>query len=368
MIIIIFSSFLLILVVGNVFVRTTAQEYVEKMFWPTEIQVMPNNSKTLKELKEHLGEIEGVKWYVYPGSGLELQFIRYNEKNFLIMLGWCNVEDPTFPNPKFLYEGRFFTSNYENAVIINSATKKLLEYTGRFHGLGENGTKWNILGINMSIIGVISSPALYGNENHTLSATNDLYIYVPLHTYEVLFNISKQPQYVNVTPIGSGDFYVRVKEGYSIKEVANRIKNRFPDTAVFTVEGYRENKYSSVVIPSIRSSIIAFAVAGVIMVWEVKHRKDDVFLLKAIGWQRKDIIILFTLKNVLLGIISSIAGICLMLLFYKIILDFLNAYMTWFIISLTPLTMVFVITGTLTFSIPSLLVLYKASVEDILRK
>ena len=368
MIIVIFSSFLLIFVVGNVFVKTTAQEYVEKMNWPAEILVVPNNSESVPYIEAHLGEIEGVKWYVYPGSGLEFQFINYNGKKFLIMLRWCNVEDPTFPNPKFLYEGRFFSSNYENAVIIDSATEKLLEYTGRFNGLGENGTKWAILGINMSIIGVISSPALYGNENHTLSATNVLYIYVPLYTYEMLFNISKQPQYVNVTPFGLGDFYVRVKAGYSIREVASRIRNRFPNATVLTVEDYRENIYSSIVIPSIRNSIIAFTTAGVIMVWEVRHRKDDIFLLKAIGWQRKDIVILFTLKNILLGIISSIAGICLMLLFYKIFLGFLNAYMVWFILSLTPLTMVFVITGTLTFSIPSLLVLYKASVEDILRK
>ena len=49
-VIVTFSAFLLMLVVGNVFVRTSAQEYVKKQLWPTEIYVEPNSIKTLKEL------------------------------------------------------------------------------------------------------------------------------------------------------------------------------------------------------------------------------------------------------------------------------------------------------------------------------
>ncbi|MCD6485639.1 MAG: ABC transporter permease [Candidatus Odinarchaeota archaeon] len=365
-VIVTFSAFLLMLVVGNVFVRTSAQEYVKKQLWPTEIYVEPNSIKTLKELQTHLKDIDGVKWFIYPGDGLEFQQIYYNNKSYYIFLMWCNVEDPTFPNPKFLYEGRFFTSNYENAVIIDSATEKLLEYTGRFNGLGESGTKWDILGINMSVIGVISNPALYGNENYTLQGSTVFNIYVPLHTYEMLFNISKQPQYINVTPAGNGIF-VKVKEGYSIKEVASRIRNTFPNVYVFTEESYENATYTQVVIPAITNSVIAFSIVGVIMVWEIRHIKEEIILLKAIGWKSNDIVILFLLKDLTLGLVASFSGFVCMLLLYKFVLGFFNAYIAWFIASLIPLTTLFVIVGTIIFSLPSLIAIYRSNVEKLLR-
>ena len=376
-IIILVSAILMMIVVGNVFFRTSSQEYVEGRIWPADIYVSPggqNITESAFEIQAHLGEVDGVKWFVFPGTGIEFQRIYYNwgnyERNYLITLMWCNVEDPVFPHPKFLYEGRFFASNYENSVIIDSATKKLLEYTGKFNGLGENKTVWNILGINMSVIGVISSPALYGNENHTLYMTDVLYIYVPLYTYKMLFNISKQlmrqPQYRDVIS-WIPDFYVRVKEGYSIEKVANNIKNRFPNAGVITVEEYRESQYNRVVAPQINNSIILFGLVGVIMIWELRYRKKEIFLLEAIGWRRKDIILLFTIRSLLLGVISSIAGLFVMLLYYKL-LNFLNAYIVWFIITLTPLTMIFVILGTIIFSFPTILILYKLNIESILRE
>lgn len=307
-----YSSLFLGIIITNIYVHTLMDEYIDGHSWPTEIQIYgwENHSpEELGDIVDEIRNIDGVKWVVYPGGGIMIDYaFKYNDENYHLEICWCNVEDPTFPHPKFLVEGRFFKSNNENAIIVESIGKKLLEDLKLFRGTGT--TKVQILGVNMTIIGVISSPAIYGAEELLLKGTSIISFYVPLETYLNLVSIARQAPYGgSLNVYVSGGINVKVYENYSVDEVVNKIRKKFPGIELCTVTESERKFHRAVFMSGIRHVILGYLLASVVMVWDVRHRRREIVFLKALGWRVKDILKFFTLRNTFLGFLSAISAV-----------------------------------------------------------
>ncbi|MHA1616159.1 MAG: hypothetical protein ACTSX9_02505 [Candidatus Njordarchaeales archaeon] len=176
--------------VSQLFVETPDEKYIWELQWPADIEAGMKNASETPILLKKLKEIEGIKWYVYPSEIDLWNWLSYEERNYSLCVHWCNVDDPTFPSPEFLIEGRFFRSNYERTVIIENIGLQLLKDLGLYKGLGENRTiiclrAFNPIEnvtvvFNLTLIGVIANPATIGEEELHLRLSNTINIFLSL--------------------------------------------------------------------------------------------------------------------------------------------------------------------------------------------
>lgn len=364
------STFLFIILRWN-FIYTLSDEYFDRKYWPAEIEIYngyENESGVpidLGSIVDDIRGIEGVKWVVYPGGGISIGYaLNYSGKNYYLVIHWCNVEDPTFPHPKFMVEGRFFRSNEEKALIIEMPGKKLLEDLGLYQGIG---TKVQMLGVNLTIIGVIGNPLFHGYEKKYLELTNDIDFYVPLNTYLNLTSIALSPPYVgslNVDVIKT--IYVRVKEGYSVNEVAEKIREKFPGIGISTVEDER-SWLRSATLQFLIQALVSYLLCGAVMLWSVKYREKEIFLFKALGWRITDILKFFAVRSVILGLFSSIIGPFLLLVTEILPVFAINLYIIYVILLTVPLLIPTVVLVVFIFSLPSIYLVYRLSSGEYLR-
>jgi len=374
---------------SNIYVYSASDEYFDKQQWPTEIIVGGLDrfsNENLTKIVEGIKEIDGVKWIVVHGDGiLILDAIEYKEKNFTIIVEWCNVDDPTFPSPKFLVEGNFFKNNNEDAIILENFGKQLLEDIKVPVVVGSNGTKLEIGGIPLTIAGIVGNPLTIGNEEGYITRlTNVIYFYVPLLTYYRLISalFKKPPQSLQslryekssntytvkglFLPPGN-TVYVKVKEGYSVENVADKIRKKYPDLWVSTYTEYR-HWCTQHMLSDIPVVIGIFIFVSLVMVWETRYRKKDIATLKALGWTFKDTAFFFTLRNIWLALIASIlSSICVIAMAWLELFS-INWYQINLYLSRVPPITPIVIAGTLLFSLPSMYFVYKASVEEAVRE
>ena len=360
---------------------TEADEYFDKQMWPADILI--RGSTNVTTIVENIKKIDGVKWIVSHGDGITvLNAINYNHKEYSISIGWCNVDDPTFPDPKFLIEGNFFKNNNENAIIIENFGKKLLEDINVTVKVGENGTKIKMFDTLFTIIGVIANPLDIGNEEGYITRlTNIINFYVPLTTYYRLISKFKNPtqhystSYISTEntytlkglylPPGS-DIYVKVKEGYSVEKIANKIREMYPTLQIDTIVEYRQRR-TQVAYKTIPFIGASFIFIGLTMVWEVRHRKKEDSTLKAIGWSFKDLSLFYILRDTFLALIATVLSV-----FYVILMSLtetasINMYqLRLFFLQIIPVIPA-VIVGTLVLSVPSMYIAYRISVEEAIR-
>jgi len=364
------SIFLFIIVRWN-FTHTLADEYSDRQDWPAEIEIYKYVNESgdrvdLGSIVDDVREIEGVKWVVYPGGGIWIDdAFNYHGKNYSLLIGWCNVEDPMFPHPKFIVEGRFFKLNDENAVIIDMIARKLLEDLGLFHGIG---TKVQILGENLTIIGVVGNPMLYGGEEQHLKLTDTIYFYVPLNTYLNLTSIALSPPYINsINVFVLKEIYVKVDESYSVDEVAREIRERFPGIGMLVVTESKRSLLRSITLESLIQGLIFYLLSGMVMLWSVRYEKKEIFLLKALGWRVRDILRFFTLRNVILGIFSAVIGTFLALVVGILPTPYINLYIIYTILLPFPFLLPMVVSAVLIFSLPSIYWIYRVSSGEYIR-
>jgi len=364
------SIFLFIILRWN-FVRTLADEYFDRKYWPAEIEIYWYENESgipvdLGSIVDDVREIEGVKWVVYPGGGISISYaFNYSGEDYYLEIGWCNVEDPTFPHPKFVVDGRFFKSNEEKSLIIEMPGRKLLEDLGLYHGIG---TKVQILGVNLTIIGVIGNPLYSGREERCLKLTNVISFYVPLNVYLNLTSIALSPPYsgsINVDV--SKKICVKVEEGYSVDEVAEKIREKFPGIEISTVTESERSWLRSATLNYLIQALISYLLSGVIMLWSVKYREKEIFLFKALGWRIKDILKFFTLRAIILGVFSSTIGPFLLLVTEILPVFAINLYIIYVILLTLPLLLPTVILTVLIFSLPSIYLVYRLSSGEYIR-
>jgi len=364
------SIFLFIILRWN-FVHTLADEYFDRKYWPAEIEIdwYENESGIpvdLGSIVDDIREIEGVKWVVYPGGGVSISYaFNYSGKDYYLEISWCNVEDPTFPHPKFVVDGRFFKSNDEHALIIEMPGRKLLEDLGLYHGIG---TKVQILGVNLTIIGVIGNPLYSGREEQYLKLTNTINFYVPLNVYLNLTSIALGPPYIGSINVDvSKRICVRVEEGYSVDEVAEKIEERFPGIRMSTITESERSWLRSVTLDCLIQALISYLLSGIMMMWSVRYDKKKIFLLKALGWRVRDILGFFTLRNVILGVFSAVVGTFLTLVVGILPAPYINLYIVYTILLPLPLLLPMVILAVLIFSLPSIYLVYRLSSGEYIR-
>ena len=354
--------------VGSEVVFSYTQEYWTQKNWPTEIKIYKTTDThyNFSAIVNNISNFEGVKWYVYPGGGILIRndSYKYNGEQYYLEIKWCNVEDPTFPNSKYLIEGNFFRTNSENTIILESVGKQFFKDLGLYKGLGKNKTVLSVLGFNMSVIGIIASPILIGREEGYLKLTNVIDIYVPLHTYMRIVQKIKTQNYENNATINGG-IYVKVKEGYDVEKVAEKIRNTYPGINVFTISEEKRILSRMFLQMTLINAGIPYVLATIVMLWDVKHNESKTALLKVLGWRRRDILKLFILKYFLMGIVGGLLGLALS--FTSFITMPPNLYIIYQVVMFIPIQILLGASTALLFAIPAVIKAYSVNAEKVMR-
>jgi len=365
----------------NLFIHSIADEYYEGKLWPTEIIVNPSNSNsnyTPAELAEAIKKIEGVSWLVVNGDGFfAFDAFYYKGKSYSLILSWCNVKNPTFPNPKFLVEGKFFGQNNEDAIIIESYGQMLLKNIGLNATIG---AKISFLDMRFTLEGVIANPLEAGREESVLALTNVLHFYVPLETYYRLiscyynesvcgFEISQHQITISglVTPPGD-TIYVKVAKGYSVKDIANKIKEISPEATVRTIVDAKKAEKQYTLSSALSMILPLFVFISLLLVWEARHRKNEIAIFKSLGWQFKDLLYFFIIRNVILSLIASLLGFFFILLWSEIVMFGINWYLVEYHLQPCLISIPIVVATTLLSSAPALYFVYREGIETAIRE
>jgi len=373
-ILLIVSSFFVSIVIRNLIIYTEADEYWDLQMWPTEIIVHPlGDVEDFPVIEEAIREIEGVKWTVYPAKIYFSGKFRYQNRSYYLELSWCNVEDITFPHPKFIVRGRFFESNYENSVIIESIGEQLLKDIGEYKGIGENKTMLDLGVASLPIVGVITNQLMNGREEAYLDLTDIIAVYAPLGTYLKLYKAISQLNFTERAELKVDFEYainVKVKEGYDIDMVANRIKSKYPHGVVVeTVTEYEKSYHELLVESTLYPTLIGYILSVFIMIWEIRRKTNEISLLKVLGWRRNDILKFFIMRYTIFGIISSILGLSISLLLSSLIMFSIpNLYMIYlFFVVMLPIQICIATSLTVISSLPAIIKAYNVSAEKVLR-
>ena len=216
----------------------------------------------------------------------------------------------------------------------------------------------------MSVIGIIAPPILIGREEEYLKLTNIINIYVPLRTYMSLVQKIKTQNYGRNATI-EGEIYVKVKEGYSVEDVAEEIRNTYPGISVFTnLEEKRSLSQMALQVTLVNAGI-PYVLAAIVMLWDVRHNESKTALLKVLGWRRKDIVKLFILKYLLMGIISGLLGLALS--FTSFITMPPNLYVISQVVTFIPIQSLLGASTAVLFAMPAVIKAYNVSAEKVMR-
>ena len=382
-------SYFILSGVSQFFVETLDEKYLWGLVWPADIEAGMKNVSETPILLEKLKEIDGIKWYVYPSEITLSNWLSYEGRNYTLSVRWCNVDDPTFPSPEFLIEGRFFKSNYERAAIIDNIGLQLLKDLRLYKGLGENGTIMCLRAfnpienitvvLNLTLIGVIASPTTIGQEETYLREhTNTILIFLPLATYLDFFNRTFLGGRYSAADFRPGNmdwewhFFptvsIKVKESYDIEKVAEDIRQSVPGVVVMT---RTETKKASAIRLLYKLSIvlaISYALLASIIILDIRINQSQISMLKVFGWQRSHIVKWFMFKYLIIGILDSF----LVVIFPGQIIGLLLGFpFTWYSLYIylvhLPYYLAFMILASLLLGLPATIMGYRIGAESAIR-
>jgi len=350
-------------------VYSFVNDYHEERMWPAEIEILPSETLTnysyLDYVAEHVNEIEGVKWSVYPGGGILVSnMFSYNDESYYLFIMWCNVDDLTFPNQKYLIEGRLFDSNNESSIIVENMVKRLLEKLNIYHGIGKNKTTLQILDFNLTLVGVIADPRTVNVEDYYLQLGNTLYAWVPLDTYMAL--VQKTYNLTSGIALASSTIYVKVKEGFDVEDVAKRICMRFTQIKVRTYKDYKSFILIQYLQMFFMFGLVPLMLFGLTIFWDINHNAYKIALLKALGWKRRDVAKYLLLKYGFSGALAGAIGMILSIIPIPFIL-FANTYVLFLFIGYFPIQIILMAILTVIFALPAIYKAYNMSTEALLR-
>ena len=329
--------------------------------------------------------VEGVEWAVAPRS---IYYLPLNGSFYWYQFLWCNVSDPVFPKPEYVVEGEFFSSNDENAVLLDRQAFLYFKSIGRISGVGDvlgftfRHVFWNngseiVVSFSYVVKGVVSSPAMDALGS-SITERNGFAgnIIMPVNTFLKFFYVLyekfwRRGVYDVLTPDSA--IVVRVKSGYNVDAVAKEIKRvvseRFPngEVLVYIPERTWQRTVEKEFREMVTYLVFSFALIAGILFWDVGTRKRLILLLRVMGWKRKHILILFVFRYVILAVLGSLvaafvtAGIYVLfgVSFAKILLVLVRYYFL-------TVAVVYVLV-TLVFSVPALLRVYGLDLEKVLR-
>lgn len=191
-------------------------------------------------------------------------------------------------------KGDYFTaadSTADDAIVDSSYASQ--------QGL-KVGSTVDVAGTNLKVIGIATVP----------SGSAD--VFIPLGTAQKLADLSN-----DVTTV-----YVSAKSSSVVNSVASAVKKALPSTTVETSSQLASTVSGSITSASslltklgkwlaIIALVVAFAIAGLLMVAAVSRRVREFGTLKAIGWRSRRIVAQVMGEGLALGIIGGIAGILL---------------------------------------------------------
>ena len=329
--------------------------------------------------------VVGVEWAVAPRS---IYYLPHNGSLYWYRFLWCNVSNPVFPKPEYVVEGKFFSSNAENAVLLDRQAFLYFKSIGRISGVGDvlgftfRHVFWNndseiIASFSYVVKGVVSSPAMDALGS-SITERNGFagYIILPVNTFLKFFYVLYEKFwsrgiYDVLTPDSA--IVVRVKSGYNVDAVAKEIKRvvseRFPngEVLVYIPERTWQRTVEKEFREMVTYLVFSFTLIAGILFWDVGARKRLILLLRVIGWKRKHILILFIFRYAILAVLGSLiaafvtAGIYVLfgVSFAKILLVLVKYYFL-------AVAVVYVL-FTLVFSVPALLRVYGLDLEKVLR-
>jgi len=361
LLILIVPSFLFCILLSQIFLFRLSEEYSSRIAWPGEIMVSNITEQDVAPIEE----VDGVRYVVFPGW-IDLFGLEYFNRSYVVTILWYNVEDPTTLHPKFLIKGELPKSNNECSVVLDSIAAALFEEIGFGCDIGE---KIIILGKEFEVKGIVGSPFVRGGEKKTLiTGGNVVFIFVPLGVFKELAFIARNDlEYSQVAePVDLA--YVRVEDFSSVDEVANNIRKVVPRGAhVSTMVEEKKEYIRWVYVTNLPVILTCYIMAGVLMLWEVKHAKKQILTLKSLGWERERILKLLVTRNSILGFLSSVIGWVFIVNFIIFSLRYVNLYLLMNLFLAFPMVFVFSVSATLIFSIPSIIRVYKLNVEEALK-
>lgn len=361
LLILLIPSFFFCMMILNLFLFKLSEEYDTRLAWPAEIMIYNITEQDVVTIER----LDGVKWTVFPGW-IDLFGIEYLNRSYVVTILWYNVEDPTTLHPKFLVKGELPKSNGEYSVILDSIAATLFEEIGFKCTIGE---KLTILGKEFTVKGIVGDPYIRGGERrYLLSGSNVVFIFVPLGVFKELAFITRDdPEYSQVAyPMDLA--YVRVEDCSLVDKVVSDIREIVPPGAhVYTVTEEKRTTIYWIYSTFLPIILACYIIAGIVMMWEVKHAKKYILTLKSLGWERMSILKIFAMRNSILGILSSIIGWLIMFNLLIFSLKYINLYILVNMFLAFPIVLVFAISATLIFSIPSIVKTYRLSVEEALK-
>ncbi len=376
-------------------VRDVNARYAEDFLYPGDIMVYYQPRFNLGEswvvsvfnVTRIVRSVEGVKW-AYSPDKVTFWNLSYPASPFY-NFRWCNISDPTFPKLEYVVEGEFFSSNDEDAVLLDRIAFLYFTRIGRISGIGdmlkltyilylENGSYLSA-SFQWRVKGIVSSPAMDAAAESIMNKENYRgNIILPIGTFQRFFQRIME---VFFFKNGSGygfelfnigmDIVVRVKPGYDVYDVAERIKKAvkerfYGEVYCFIKEAVFNRFRNQIAWNMIVFSLIAFSLIAAILFWDVRDKRRFISLLRVTGWRRRHVVSLFILRYSLIGFIGSWAGNLIILFYLALYISvsfFLFALVNYYVYVL-----LIYLGFTLLASIPALLRVYSLDLEKVLRR
>jgi len=337
-------------------------EYESMQEWAVELhlaRLYPLKSGFLEEEIEEIENIEGVEWVVYPGGIFAYDVITCEGRNYTALIMWCNVEASTPPLFRFLIKGSFFGESNEPSVVVDSVAIASLKKAGIDIDLG---TKLKMFGRNMTIIGIIGNPLLLGNEESYLKRSSVVFFYVPLRLYAEMVPLAESAEYAQTSWV---DYtaYVKLNNRGLIDNVVEEIEEKISGVEIDTVIDHEQRLSQMSFMTYQIPAIVCYLIAGLVMIWDARFRRQHISTFRALGWRRIDVLRYFSIRNIVLGATSGFVGWLGSVIFVVVLLELLNLYVStlaFFELGFGLATSIFV---TFLFSIPSIAISYKTGLE-----
>ena len=104
------------------------------------------------------------------------------------------------------------------------------------------------------------------------------------------------------------------------------------------------------------------------MVWDIRNRRYEIAMLKVSGWKGIHVIEIFTIRIMVITIISGTLGLLFIVSLQAIFLSWKpNSYFFYLIVSHLLYQISIVMAVTLLFAIPTILIAYFMSAESAIR-
>ncbi|MEM0438003.1 MAG: ABC transporter permease [Candidatus Micrarchaeia archaeon] len=227
-----------------------------------------------------------------------------------------------YPEYLELESGRYYNDNEKNVVVLG--------YDAANELFGKDKVKVNSIiqigGQDFRVIGILKEIGT------SLSTSDDLAIYVPVRAGRDLFKSVVAQNEVTI-------IYAMVDEGYDVNLVKERIEAQIDanhhvnadtrDYSVITAEFIRktvDQVLSTLTVFLLLISSVSAVVGGIgisnTMFMSVLDRTREIGVLKSLGAKNNEILLLFIIEAIIIGLIGGIIGCTLGILAVEVIKGF----------------------------------------------